>query len=242
MNNYVCFLLFLFPSPHTRVAGKLFLSFSGVGELGGAVGCRRQTHSASLHSHRLLHPLLCSHGQELLFATAVSGHHSAGSTLSCPVHVGLFLWAFGNLWAHPWIFFFRLTIQGLSSFFLVLKKNVKVTLCLLLVVFPLKVSVTLVLPDTLQTDTDSVEKAVICLEVFSGTCERVPSDLPCSFGEHACCMVVGFFYYFFFFYGSILLNCCHFLEPNTKGHQIGSRSAIKWTLWMSSRVAPVAGT
>jgi len=80
-----------------------------------------------------------------------------------------------------------------------LKKNVKVTLCLLLVVFPLKVSVTLVLPDTLQTDTDSVEKAVICLEVFSGTCERVPSDLPCSFGEHACCMVVGFFYYFFFF-------------------------------------------
>lgn len=79
--------------------------------------------------------------------------------------------------------------------------------------------------DTLQTDTDSMEKAVICLEVFSGTCERVLSDLPCNFGEHACCMVVGFV--LFCFNGSILLNCCHFLEPNTKGHQIGSRSAIK---------------
>lgn len=45
-----------------------------------------------------------------------------------------------------------------------------------------------------------------------------------------------------FFNGNILLNCCHFLEPNTKGHQIGSRSAINWTLWMSSQIAPVAGT
>lgn len=89
----------------------------------------------------------------------------------------------------------------------------------------------LVLPDILQTDADSMEKAVICLEVFSGTCERVLSDLPCSFGEHVCCTVVGLSFFFFIiiiiFNGIILLNCCHFLEPNTKGHQIGSRSAIK---------------
>lgn len=54
----------------------------------------------------------------------------------------------------------------------------------------------LVLPDILQTDADSMEKAVICLEVFSGTCERVLSDLPCSFGEHVCCTVVGLFFLF----------------------------------------------
>lgn len=242
MNNYVCFLLVLFPSPHTRVAGKLFLSFSGVGELGGAVGCRRQTHSASLHSHRLLHPLLCSHGQELLFAMAVSGHHSAGSTLSCPVHVGLFLWAFGNLWAHPWIFFLS-AYHSRAFFFLSCFEE--------------------------KCESD-IMLALGCLSFkgFRNTCAaRHTTDRYRQRGE-SCHLFGGVFWHvwegsvwftlqfwwahllygcwvfllLFFFYGSILLNCCHFLEPNTKGHQIGSRSAIKWTLWMSSRVAPVAGT
>lgn len=90
-----------------------------------------------------------------------------------------------------------------------------------------KISVLLLLPDTLQTDNT-------CLQVVCGHSERGLCDLLLGFTEQAFFVVV-------LFSGSILPNCCHFLETNTL-LVTKLEAEVPLTELCECQVAPVAGT